>query len=280
MNLINKAITHKVFGEGQIVDHDDSFITVNFDEGTKKFVFPDAFGKYIKLKDEHMAQSLNKMIEKTKMHEAELKRKQEAEKQRQVLEQQRREKLKKLNIHECSQIVFWLDEEELEDVFSNWQVSTGTIQSGKNKGQPNRAARLRPNSVALLTTRRDDEKETDRQIKGLFMVSDIYTGHLDEDGIVPAHPTYRLKLTDEESEQMLFWNYYINKNFPHRTAWNSGRFRYYDNIWTAQILKDLIALKSDEEEVNKLKKFLEYFCQLNALDIDNIPEPYGALKQE
>lgn len=280
MKLINKTITHKVFGEGQIVDHDDSFITVNFDEGTKKFVFPDAFGKYIKLKDEHMAQSLNKMIEKTKMHEAELKRKQEAEKQRQVLEQQRREKLKKLNIHECSQIVFWLDEEELEDVFSNWQVSTGTIQSGKNKGQPNRAARLRPNSVALLTTRRDDEKETDRQIKGLFMVSDIYTGHLDEDGIVPAHPTYRLKLTDEESEQMLFWNYYINKNFPHRTAWNSGRFRYYDNIWTAQILKDLIALKSDEEEVNKLKKFLEYFCQLNALDIDNIPEPYGALKQE
>lgn len=280
MKLINKTITHKVFGEGQIVDHDDSFITVNFDEGTKKFVFPDAFGKYIKLKDEHMAQSLNKMIEKTKMHEAELKRKQEAEKQRQVLEQQRREKLKKLNIHECSQIVFWLDEEELEDVFSNWQVSTGTIQSGKNKGQPNRAARLRPNSVALLTTRRDDEKETDRQIKGLFMVSDIYTGHLDEDGIVPAHPTYRLKLTDEESEQMLFWNYYINKNFPHRTAWNSGRFRYYDNIWTAQILKDLIALKSDEEEVNKLKKFLEYFCQLNALDIDNIPEPHGALKQE
>lgn len=78
---------------------------------------------------------------------------------------------------------------------------------------------------------------------------------------------------------MLFWNYYVNKNYPHRTTWNSGKFRYFDNVWTAQILKDIIELKTDEVQIKEAKNFLEYFCQMNALDMENIPEANGALKQ-
>lgn len=279
MNLINKEITHKVFGKGDIVDQDDSFITIDFNEGTKTFVYPDAFGKFITLKDQDTARSLKKIISKREMELEELEKIREKEKEQKVLEQRRRQVLKNHKIHESSQIVFWLDEEEQQNVFNDWEVSTGEIQSGKNKGEPNRPARLGPNSAGLLTARGSDEEEKDRQILGLYMVNETFTGELSDDGMVPAHTDFRIKLTDQEAEKMLFWSYYINTNYPHRMTWNSGKFRYLDNVWIAQILKDVIALKTDEEEIKAAENFLEHYCKMNVLDIDDIPEADGALKQ-
>lgn len=273
INLINEKITHKVFGVGNIVEQEEAIITVEFDDDMRKFVYPDAFGQFIELKDEEAAKQMEEIISKL-----EVKREKKLRKQ-QVKEQQLRGRLNRANIHESSQIVFWLDEEEKETVFDDWEVFAGTIQSGKNEGNPNRPARLRPNSAALLTVRKDDQEETERKIIGLYMVHETLSGSEIDDGMVFAHDDFKLKLTEEESEQLLFWNYYINKNYPHRTTWNSGKYRYFDNIWTAQILKDIIELRSDEEEIKQAKLFLEYFCNLNALDIDDIPEAEGALKQ-
>ena len=279
MNLIDEEITHKVFGEGNIVDHDDSIITVDFNKDIKKFVYPDAFKKFITLNDRNTAKHLKQVLLKRKMEEEALERKREEEKEQQALEQQRKEKLKNHKIHESSQIVFWLDEEEQQNVFTDWHVFTGKVQSGKNKGQPNRVTRLRPNSASLLTAREADQPEIERRILGLFMVNETFSGNHSDDGIVPSHTEYRIELTEGEAEKMLFWNYYINKNHPHRTTWNSGKYRYFDNVWIAQILKDIIALKTDEEQIKDANKFLEYFCQMNALDFNNIPEANGALKQ-
>lgn len=279
MNLINEEITHKVFGEGCIVDQDGSIITVDFNEDTKKFVYPDAFGKFITLNDRETAKSLKEIIAKRQIKEDALEKKREEEREQQELERQRREMLKNHRIHESSQIVFWLDEEEQQRVFTDWKTSTGEVQSGKNKGQPNRAARLRPNSAALLTVRSSDQPETERRILGLYMVDETFSGNFSDDGMIPSHEQYRIELTDQEAEKMLFWNYYINVNYPHRTTWNSGKFRYFDNVWTAQILKDIIALRTEEEQIKEVQNFLEYFCEVNALDINNIPEASGALKQ-
>lgn len=279
MNLINEEITHKVFGEGVIVDHNETVVTIDFKEDTKKFVYPDAFGKFISLNDRNTAKTLEKILLEIEAEEEALNKKRKEEKERLALEQQLREKLKNDKIHESSQIVFWLDKEEQQSVFNEWQVFTGIVQSGKNKGQPNRVARLRPNSAVLLTAREPDEEETDRRILGLYMVNQSFSGHMNEDGIIPAHAEFKIELTEQEAEKMYFWNYYVNHNYPHRMTWNSGKHRYFDNIWTAQILKDIIALKTDEEQIKEVQKFLEYFCQINALDIDNIPEVHGALKQ-
>lgn len=279
MNLLHKEVTHKVFGEGEIVDQDESTITIDFNQNTKKFVFPDAFGKFITLKNRETAKTLKELIDKREMEKIELEKQREEERERQELEQQLKEKLRNAKIHESSQIVFWLDEEEQKDVFINWQVFTGKIQSGKNKGEPNRPARMRPNSATVLTRRESDQQETERQILGLYMVTETFTGNRCDDGIVPAHSQFRIQLTDEEAEKMLFWNYYVNKNYPHRTTWNSGKYRYFDNVWTAQILKDIMRIKTDKEEIKAIEKFLEYFCQMNALDINEIPEANGALKQ-
>lgn len=275
MNLINEEITHKIFGEGNIVDHDESIITIDFNEDIKKFVYPDAFGKFITLNDRNTAEQLNKVLSKRKKEEEAL----EEERERQAFEQQRRRKLKNHKIEESTQIVFWLDEEEQQNVFTDWQVFTGRVQSGKDEGQPNRAARLRPNSASLLTARESNQTETERRILGLYMVNEMFSGNLSDDGMIPSHTEFRIQLTNQEAEKMLFWNYYINKSHPQRTTWNSGKYRYFDNVCTAQILKDIIALKSDEEQINEIKSFLKYFCQMNALDMGNIPEPNGALKQ-
>ena len=279
MNLINEEITHKVFGEGNIVDHDGSIITINFNEDIKKFVYPDAFGNFITLNDPNTAKSLKKVLLEREIEEEALERQLKEEKNRQASEQIRKEKLKNYRIHESSQIVFWLDEEEQQNVFTDWQVFTGKVQSGKNKNQPNRATRLHPNSAAILTARELNHPETERRILGLYMVNETFSGSLSDDEIVPSHAEFRIKLTDQEAEKVLFWNYYINNNYPHRTTWNSGKYRYFDNVWTAQILNDIIVLKTDEEQITEAKNFLKYFCQMNAIDIDNIPEANGALKQ-
>lgn len=279
MNLINEEITHKVFGEGSIVDQEGSIITVDFNEDLKKFVYPDAFENFITLNNREVAESLDEIISEKAAEKEALERKREEKQAQQVLERQRRELLRNHQIHESSQIVFWLDEEEQENVFTNWEVSTGTVQSGANKGQPNRAARLRPNSAGLLTIRDADQEETERKIIGLYMVTDTFAGNLNNDGLVPAHESFRIELTDEEAEAMLFWNYYVNENHPQRTTWNSGKYRYFDNMWTAQILNDILALKTDEEEIENVKEFLTYFCEMNVLDLENISEANGALKR-
>ncbi|HLS60983.1 MAG TPA: malate synthase [Virgibacillus sp.] len=279
MNLINKEITHTVFGEGHIVAQDASIITIDFDEETKKFVYPDAFRTFITLNDQDTAKILQKVISKREVEEQALEKKREEKMEQQALERQRREMLENHQIHESSQIVFWLDKEEQQNVFTDWQAFTGEVQSGKNKGEPNRAVRLGPNSAGLLTVRKSDQPETERRIIGLYMVNETFSGNLSDDGMVPAHEEFRIELTDQEAEQMLFWNYYINQNYPLRTTWNSGKYRYFENAWTARILKDIIALRTDEEQIKEAKSFLEYFCQMNVLDIDNIPEADGALKQ-
>lgn len=279
MNLLNEKVTHKVFGNGKIVGQDESIITVDFNEDIKRFVYPDAIGTFISLKDKDTAKSLKKIISKKETEQKAVEKKREEKKKQKTLELQRIKQLKNHKIHESSQIVFWLDENEQQNIFTDWQVSTGKIKSGPNKGQPNRAARLRPNSAALLTVREENQAETDRQIIGLYMVKETFAGNLSEDGMVPAHAYYRIKLTEQEAEKMLFWNYYKNKNYPHRTSWNSGKYRYFDNVWTAQILKDIMALKTDEEERKQVKNFLEYFLKMNLLDINHIPKACGALKQ-
>jgi len=280
MDLLNETITHKVFGKGDIIDQDESYITIDFNEDIKKFVYPDAFEKFITLKDQDTAKSLEKIIIKRKAEQKKLEEKREEKREQRALEQQRKQKLKNLKIHESSQIVFWLDEEEQQNAFTNWQVSPGKIQSGQNKGKPRIPARLRPNSAALLTARESGQPDSKRRILGIYMVNELFSDELNDEGLVPAHEEYRIRLTDQESEKMLFWNYYINKNYPDRMTWNSGKYRYFDNIWTAQILKDIIALKTNDEEIKEAENFLEYFCKMNLIDSNDIPEANGALKQK
>ena len=111
------------------------------------------------------------------------------------------------------------------------------------------------------------------------MVEENFIGKLSEDGYIPAHSKYRIQLTEQEAEQMLFWNYYVNEKFTHKMTWNTGKHRYFDNVWMAQILRDIVSLKTDPQEKELAKQFFTHFCKMNEITAQELPQPNGALKR-
>ena len=284
MDLVNKQVIHKVFGKGSVVKYNDSYIKINFSSGNKKFVFPNAFGTYLTLIDQNAANFVDKMVQKRKREckEEELKLKKlealQNEKRQRLLERERLVKKRKTHkINPCSQSVFWCKAQEQDDVFTSWNISTGVIKSGPKKGQPKQLARINQNSACLLTARESDVPEKDRRILGVFMVNETFSGKLCVDGYIPAHLEYRLRLSEQESEKMFFWNYYVNKRYPHKMTWNTGRHCYFDNICMAQILRDIISYKKKPQERECAQRFFEYFCQMNQIKKEELPTPNGAL---
>ncbi|MGE1115155.1 malate synthase [Priestia megaterium] len=281
MNLINKKVTHERFGMGSIVKYNDSSIEIHFASENKKFVFPDVFGKHLKLHDKRVAHSLEKIIQKKEMKRKEEEWKKEEEKKLQRKKQELRwghEKLMKNHkLHPESQVVFWCDTEEQNSSFSEWKVFSGVIKSGNNKGKPTKPIRLHQNSAVLLTAIDSSMPEKDRRILGVYMVNEDFIGKLCEDGYIPAHSKYRLQLTEQESDQMLFWEYYENVKFPEKMTWNTGKYRYFDNSWMAQMLLDIVSLKSDPKEREQAQQFFEHFCKMNLITAEELPKPNGAL---
>jgi len=281
MNLINKKVTHKRFGAGSIVKQKDSIIEIHFASEIKKFIFPDVFGKHLKLHDKSDANSLGEIIQKKEMEREKEEWKKEEEKKLQRDNQELRlehEKLMKNHkLHSESQMVFWCDTEEQDSSFSEWKVFSGVIKSGNNKGKPNKPIRLHQNSAVLLTAIDSTMPEKDRRILGVYMVNEDFIGKLCEDGYIPAHSEYKIQLTEQESDQMLFWKYYVNQKSPQKATWNSGKYRYFENLWMAQILQDIVSLKSDPKERELAQQFFEHFCKMNQITDQELPKPNGAL---
>ena len=281
MNLINKKVTHKQFGIGSIVKHNDSSIEIHFAVENKKFIYPDAFGKHLKLHDQSDANALEKIIQKKELEQKEAKWKLEEEEKLQRKNREFRLEHEKLmrnhKLHSESQLAFWCDTEEQNRIFSEWKVFSGLTKSGTNKGMPSKPIRLFPNSAVLLTALDSDKPEKDRRIIGVYMVDEDFIGKLCEDGYIPAHSKYRLQLTEQESNQLLFWEYYVNEKSPHKMTWNSGKHRYFNNAWMAQILFRIVSLKSNPKEREMAQQFLKYFCKKNNITTQELPKPNGAL---
>lgn len=281
MNLINKKVTHKRFGMGSIVKHNDSTIEINFASENKMFVFPDVFGKYLKLHDKSDAHIIEKIIQKKEMEQREEERKKEEEKKQQRKNQKLRiehEKLMKHHkLHPESQMVFKCDTEEQNSSFSEWKVFSGAIKTGNNKGKPNKPIRMHQNSAVLLTALDAGMPEKDRRILGVYMVNEDFIGKLCEDGNIPAHSKYRLQLTEKESNQLLLWKYYTDKKSPGKMTWNTGKYRYFDNLWMAQILFDIVSLKSEPTEQELAQQFFKHFCKMNQITEQDLPKPNGVL---
>lgn len=282
MNLVNKKVVHGTFGKGNIISCDEDYVEIDFESGTKKFVFPDVFGKYMTIADEKASELVKKEIKKSEAESEKeaLKIKEEnmlARERRQALAQKKGIQSGKANPE--LQSVFWCDSEEEEEIFTRWSVFVGEIKSGAKKGEPRRLARMNHKSACLITKRDSDMEEEDRQILGVFMAGENFNGKLNEDGYIAAHPQYRLRLSEEESQKMLFWNYYKDKKFPARMTWNSGKQRYFDNLWMAQVLQEIVSLRAETEGQEEVQLFFEYFCKTNRINRDELPKPSGSLVQ-
>lgn len=281
MDLLNMQVEHKSFGIGKIIEQSDSILEVRFESGTRKFVFPDAFGTFITPVDQEEAALVKSMkqkldvIRREEEIEFEKQQKREYEAMQRALEHKKLIKNHKLS--PASQAVFWCDEEEQERVFSEWRVFTGRRKSGENKGKPNRLIRLHQNSACLITKRTPDMPEEKRHITGFFMVNENFVGRKCEDGYIPAHSEFKIQLSEEESKSMLFWNYYLNERSPNSMTWNSGRHRYFDNVWMAQILRDIVEMKKGTAEAELMEDFYRHFCEMNLIVAAELPERNGSL---
>ena len=281
MNLIDKKVTHKHFGIGSIVQQNESSIEINFEEENKMFVFPDVFGKYLTLHDKDVAKSLELIIQSKELERMEEETKKEEEKLRLRKKHELRLEYEKLmknhKLHPESQMVFWSDREEQDTLFSEWKAFSGLIKSGNNKGKPNKPIRLHQNSAVLVTEVDPDATEKERRILGVYMVNEGYVGKLCVDGYIPAHAKYKIKLTEEESNKLRFWTYYFDAKSPEKVTWSSGKYRYFNNLWMAQILHDIVSLKTDPKEQELAQQFLKHFCKLNQITAQELPKPNGVL---
>ncbi len=282
LNLINEQVIHQSFGEGSVIEYTDSFIEIHFDSGNRKFIFPNAFGTYLTLIDKSAADSVKRMNQQReekehKQKELELEKEnilRRAEKQRFLQE----EKLKyNPKIHPISQAAFWCKSEEKNKIFTEWRVFTGLTKRGYNEGKPNKLIRIHQNSACLLTSIDPGMPEKDRRILGVYMVNEAFTGKLCEDGYITAHPEYRLRLSEEESKKMFFWNYYASEKYPNNMKWNTGKHYYFDNIWMAQILRDIVSMKNETQELEFAQHFFDHFCLMNRIEKKELQKPNGAL---
>lgn len=88
--LLNLAVKHRTFGSGVITEVDEkniTYITVQFNEKSIKFIYPDAFGKYVMAEDSLIQAEIMADIAAKRQEEEE--KRQAAEAARQAAEEQR-----------------------------------------------------------------------------------------------------------------------------------------------------------------------------------------------
>lgn len=160
-----------------------------------------------------------------------------------------------------------------------WSAGAGITQNGGEKGKPMSIKNVKANNLALLTTILPNAEEKDRFIFAVFLINESYEGDSRNEGYVTANPKYRMELSPEETRKLKFWDYYYNSLKPEKIFIGSGQHRYFTDIQAAQVLKKICKIKQGTSEEKLSKEFLDYFCRLKKLEIDDIPAPNGVLQR-
>ncbi len=342
MDLINMKVSHKIFGDGIIIDKVDSYITVKFSNDERKFGYPNAFDGYLSTEDTEFNDKVKEEIEAIKRLEEE-KEEEIAKKEKENLKvatRKEEKKERKVKVYPRENIAFkcnycdggksdkeigfngvcsdeiiknnieieqrtWCSSKESDclsylngeisrleldsihndgayvcyesQMLREWKAMAGIVQRGDRAGQPMKLNKVQNNSLCVLTTRLPNTREEDRFIFGVFLVDENYEGDNFEEGYVSTKSKYKIKLSPKEAERMLFWSYHANENQPEVARWSSGLHRYFNDEQAIQILRDLALIKKDTEDKELAEEFLQYFAQINAIDIDSVTEKNGAL---
>lgn len=161
----------------------------------------------------------------------------------------------------------------------NWTAFAGFVLTGQNKQKPMKLNKVQINSLAVLTTRKVNDREADRFVFGVFLVDEAYKGDNRDEGYVTTSSKFKLSLTEKESRNILFWNYYYNENAPEKPMWGQGLHRYISDIQAASMLRDIFEVKRGTKDEKLAQEFFAYFCAINGIDADNMPIREGALQR-
>lgn len=162
-------------------------------------------------------------------------------------------------------------------MLSTWSAFAGVVQSGKRKGQPMTLRNVTPNSLAVLTTKKPEHGDEARFIFAVYIIDESYEGENRAKGHVVGHKRYRMTFTEKESESLLFWHYYFNEKSPENIKFGSGLHRYWSNMQSAQLLKDIIKVKKGTEDEALAKKMFLYYCRTHEMHEEMIDAPEGGL---
>ena len=83
MDLMNIKVRHKVFGDGIIVGKENSYIRVKFSSGERRFIYPNAFDRYLIAEDAEVANNIKQALDTLRRLEQE-KGKEIIEKEKQI----------------------------------------------------------------------------------------------------------------------------------------------------------------------------------------------------
>jgi len=160
----------------------------------------------------------------------------------------------------------------------DWKAEAGEDRNGIDGPKARRISNASKNSLAILTTELPDmEGGKERVIFGVFITGVVDEGDDIQAGYVKAFGDYYIELSPEESKKMKFWHYHLNPKNPERIQWGTGLYRYMKDTVCARILADILEIKKGSPEQEKGKEMLEYYCNIKAIDINNIPEANGAI---
>lgn len=253
MNIIGSNVTHLKYGKGKIVGIYENKMKVDFSTSTKTFIYPEAFEKYFSISDKKTEEYINDELEK-------INRVKKIKREQIRKEEKIRTNLRNLKINVNSHAVFRIDENDLSKVLDTMEVSTGKYITGKNKGNPRVPQSLNINSACLLTTKADSSEESERIIKGIFMVPNDFVGSKCKTGMFTAHDKYRIVFESDE-EKMYFWNYFPEED--RLKKWGTSEMKYIPNTIIKQILKDVINITTNEDKKEDVYEFYKYFCKMN-----------------
>lgn len=254
MWIVGQIVDHKVFGQGKIADYSGHIVTVSFPQGEKRFIYPDAFISFLRLKDKSAQDKINAICNKRLEEEV-------ARKQALQEEQERRQRLRTFQITPTSQAAFNTDLHHLGGIFSSGAVSTGYYLSGHSKGEPRIPSKLKPNSACLLTGCPTNALEKERRILGVFMAKDDFWGDSCKNGMVEFHDKYKVRLNPDNP--MLYWDYFDCGDPP--PCWGNMVFKYFRNSTMQRILFDIKKVFRNTEEEGDMQEFYQYFCEINRL---------------
>lgn len=254
MQLQGKAINHVKFGNGIIRELRDKYLIVDFVHGERKFLFPNVFAGFLSLIDHDAQLAVESIID-------DVITKEKNEIKEEINEQERIIRIQKLKVHPSSQVAFGLIQNNKKEVFESWSVFSGEYLSGDSKGEPKQPIRMKLNSACLLTECAKGELEKERRIIGAFMVRDDFDGRTCNDGQIESHKTYRFRLN--ESEMLPYYKYFETNSKVYN--WGNTEYKYFSNEIMQCILKDIQKVIMDENRLQAVNEFYQYFCYVNRL---------------
>lgn len=263
MNILNKTVRHRTYGEGTICSFEDNVVAVRFGTAVKKFIYPDAFKDYLTITESESRQYIEKKLLELE-EENRLKREQEEK------EAELKRLYNALPLDDSAQAAFAFMENDRQQTMKDWTVSLGKYRTGYNKGQPRIPTRMYPNSACILTYREKSEAEEERRIWAVFMVREDFIGPDCKDGIIKAHEKYRICLSEAEADKLRFWDYFKEEGTVPK--WGLIEHKYVSNQITSDILCDILELKSGTEEQDLCREFLKYYCGLNKINRPELKE--------